>query len=57
MLDQKLLRKFVEDYENARMDGLCHAGAWEVALSQLSQLDLSPSLQQQLAEYLASGEN
>ncbi|MFW6068690.1 MAG: hypothetical protein ACOC9E_03820 [Chloroflexota bacterium] len=28
----------IEAYETARMDGLCHEGAWEVAISAARQL-------------------
>ena len=27
-------------YENARIDGLCHEGAWEVALDSIRSLDV-----------------
>lgn len=57
MLDSRLLKKFINDYENARIDGLCHIGAWEVALSQISKSELSPVVKQQLADYLDSVDN
>ena len=31
-------------YEAARMDGLCHEGAWEIAVNALRQLDLDAIL-------------
>ncbi|MBI1299478.1 acetyltransferase [bacterium] len=31
-------------YETARMDGLCHEGAWEIAVNALRQLDLGAIL-------------
>lgn len=31
-------------YESARMDGLCHEGAWEIAVNALRQLDLDAIL-------------
>ena len=30
----------LDAYENARMDGLCHEGAWEAAVSAMCMLDL-----------------
>ncbi len=32
-------------YEGARMDGLCHEGAWEIALNALQTMKLDPILQ------------
>lgn len=31
-------------YDSARMDGLCHEGAWEIAVNALRQLDLDAIL-------------
>ncbi|NUQ37294.1 MAG: acetyltransferase [Caldilineales bacterium] len=33
LVDTALLAAALTAYENARMDGLCHAGAWECALT------------------------
>jgi len=35
MREQAIKQELIEHYEQARVDGLCHAGAWEVALSKL----------------------
>jgi hypothetical protein len=43
---QACLYSAIEAYEEARMDGLCHEGAWEMALSALQRLDLEAVLQQ-----------
>lgn len=34
------VRTALDAYENARMDGLCHEGAWEAAVSAMRMLDL-----------------
>ncbi|MCI0714485.1 MAG: hypothetical protein L0154_30305 [Chloroflexi bacterium] len=46
------LQALIEHYENARMDGLCHEGAWEVALSHLHDLHISPATLTQLEAIL-----
>lgn len=33
-------------YENARMDGLCHDGAWEVAVGAIRALNVQRIIQQ-----------
>ncbi len=33
-------RAALESYEQARLDGLCHEGAWEVALDAIRSLDI-----------------
>lgn len=37
-------------YENARSDGLCHEGAWEVALNAMQQVHITNVLTQPFAE-------
>lgn len=34
------LQTVIEHYENARMDGLCHEGAWEIAVSRTKDLNI-----------------
>ena len=34
------VRAALDAYENARMDGLCHEGAWEVAVGAIHALDV-----------------
>lgn len=34
------VRVALNAYENARMDGLCHEGAWEAAVSAMRMLDV-----------------
>ena len=49
---EDVIATFIQDYENARADGLCHEGAWEVALSKLTTLSISPDLLQLLEAML-----
>jgi hypothetical protein len=35
----------LDGYEQASMDGLCHAGAWEAAIDAIRALDLDALLQ------------
>ena len=46
---QACLYRAIEAYEEARMDGLCHEGAWEIAVNAIQTLDLGPLLHQQPA--------
>ncbi len=39
-------------YDDARMDGLCHDGAWEVARQKIAHLNLSQAELQQLEDWL-----
>lgn len=39
----------IHAHENARMDGLCHEGAWECAMDALRALDLAAVLRRQSA--------
>ncbi len=36
------IRQALAAYEQASMDGLCHEGAWEVAVDAMRGLDLAP---------------
>ena len=45
---EDVIAAFIQDYKDARADGLCHEGAWEVALSRLTTLTISPALLQLL---------
>ncbi len=38
---QSCVQTALAAYENARMDGLCHEGAWEMAVGALQQMDLA----------------
>ena len=38
-VQQACLRTAQNAYEQARMDGLCHEGAWESAVSAMQRLD------------------
>ena len=40
----ELIRAALSAYEDAGMRGLCAEGAWEVAVSAMRSLDLSPAL-------------
>lgn len=46
---QACLHRAIEAYEEARMDGLCHEGAWEIAVNAIQTLDLGALLRQQPA--------
>lgn len=35
----------LQGYENARMSGLCHEGAWEAAVSAMRMVDLETTLE------------
>lgn len=35
------LEQLLGSYENARFDGLCHEGAWEIAVDSLRALNMS----------------
>jgi hypothetical protein len=37
---QACLQTALTAYEDARMDGLCHQGAWESAMGALQQMDI-----------------
>lgn len=37
---QACLEQLLGSYENARFDGLCHEGAWEVAVDSLRALNM-----------------
>lgn len=39
------VRAALEAYENARMDGLCHDGAWEVAVGAMRALNVERLVQ------------
>ncbi len=40
------IRAALEAYERAGLDGLCHEGAWEVAIDAIRGLDVQRILQQ-----------
>lgn len=52
---QACVKAAVTAYDNARMDGLCHEGAWEMAVGALQQMDLSTFVQR--VQLTASNEN
>jgi hypothetical protein len=39
------IRAALDGYEQAGVDGLCHEGAWEVAVDAIRRLDLAAILQ------------
>ncbi len=44
----------LDAYENARMDGLCHDGAWEVAIGAIQRLNVARLVQEEQREYRSS---
>ena len=48
------LKIVLEHYENARMDGLCHEGAWEVAVSRTKNLHIPAAVLDHLEVQLRS---
>ena len=44
VVKEACIRAAVEGFENAAMDGLCHEGAVEAAVSAISRLDLEALL-------------
>ena len=40
------LQAALDGYEDARMDGLCHEGAWENAIGVIRSLDIEAILEQ-----------
>lgn len=43
---QACLQTALTAYEDARMDGLCHQGAWESAMSALQKMDVESLVRQ-----------
>jgi uncharacterized protein (DUF952 family) len=41
MIRRACIQAALEGYERAAMDGLCHEGAWEAAISAIQQLDVA----------------
>lgn len=52
LISPEQLQHLSEVYENARMDGLCHTGAWEIASATITNLHLSSAVLTQLELYL-----
>ena len=46
------LQQLMAHYDNARLDGLCHAGAWEIVLDEIRHLNLSPAILLEFELYL-----
>ena len=44
------LKVALDAYENAQMDGLCHEGAWEVAVGAIQALDVERVVRSIIAE-------
>jgi hypothetical protein len=49
---REAIQALILHYENARMDGLCHEGAWEVALGAVSDANLPLDVIQKLEALL-----
>lgn len=49
---EAIIGELIERYEQARMDGLCHEGAWEVALSALDGNGLADDMLKKLELFL-----
>lgn len=46
MVRQACMQTALTAYEDARMDGLCHQGAWEIAIEALQSLDVAKLVRQ-----------
>ena len=47
-----IMQKLIEHYEQARVDGLCHEGACEVALSRMDGVSLAEDMLKTLELFL-----